>query len=666
MIKLLSISFNNIRCFTDSQTVIFENRNKLVQIDGKNNNTGGSSGAGKSTVFMALDYLLGINELSVTVLQSRLTKKTIEASGKFEIDGKLVEISRSKKSGLSIIFPESPELNVTGNVKLAEEKLEDLIGIPKKIFKKMVHKKQKEKGFFLNMAPKEMYDFLINMLGLSKYIEQIDKISEDIRISKQELLSIDFDNLKSNIEDLKSIKSEKKEPTCEVTQEEFEDLENDISSAELALTIPINAMNLEKESLVKPIKQEIPSELEFERKKIEILKSAAIEEHKRKVTTMMNSQSEFKIRLSQINQNKEDLKRVAIEIKKNKEDVDVIKSAVCPTCTKTWEGEMAEDRLEQLGIEGAKLIKTAMNLKKEIDQEDNYKSNLERLIKILETTRNEDVSSKFDEEISKISKEIDQYDNNYLRQINEYNNNIKEIEGKWMPKIQILHEKCEYLKKINAVKSAIYDSYEKELKNYNKEMVRINSIINEKEESLKKIEEKHKKLEKKISVAEESKRLIKSYTLQSFQETLDLIGETATNILSGVPNTRNTTIYFEGCRETKTGALKDEITAMVTTDGYDKVPLKSFCGGEETAIELAVDLAVIDIIETKAGKGADFYIIDEPFDGLDSVCKESYLGVLEQIETNKKIIIVSHSEELKEMVSDVITVVKDGENSCVL
>ena len=80
MIKLLSLTFNNIRCFTTEQTVVFEGRDKLIQVDGKNNNTGGSSAAGKSTVFMALDYLLGINDISVTILQSRLTKKTIEAS----------------------------------------------------------------------------------------------------------------------------------------------------------------------------------------------------------------------------------------------------------------------------------------------------------------------------------------------------------------------------------------------------------------------------------------------------------------------------------------------------------------------------------------------------------------------------------------------------------
>ena len=167
----------------------------------------------------------------------------------------------------------------------------------------------------------------------------------------------------------------------------------------------------------------------------------------------------------------------------------------------------------------------------------------------------------------------------------------------------------------------------------------------------------------RIPVAEESRRLIKTYVIQTFQETLDLIGNMATDILSGIPNMSSSAIYFEGCKETQSGSIKDEVTAIVNLEGINDIPIKSLSGGERTAIDLAVDLAVIDVIEAKAGKGADFFVIDEPFDGLDSVCKENCLEILKQIDTNKKIIIVDHSSELKEMVSDIITVVKSGETS---
>ena len=170
---------------------------------------------------------------------------------------------------------------------------------------------------------------------------------------------------------------------------------------------------------------------------------------------------------------------------------------------------------------------------------------------------------------------------------------------------------------------------------------------------------------KQLKVAEEAYRLIKTYTIQIFQDTLNLIGDIASDMISNIPNIQNSSIYFEGCKETKSGTIKDEVTPIITLNGHNKIPVKAFSGGEKTAIELAVDLAVIDVIESKAGKGANFFILDEPFNGLDSVCKEACLEVLRQYDTNKKIIMVDHSSELKEMVADVIKIVKDGETSYV-
>ena len=152
--------------------------------------------------------------------------------------------------------------------------------------------------------------------------------------------------------------------------------------------------------------------------------------------------------------------------------------------------------------------------------------------------------------------------------------------------------------------------------------------------------------------------LIKTYTLQIFQETLENIGETATEILGHLHNMSNASIYFEGCKETKSGSIKDEVNAVISKDGSCNVPIKTLSGGERTVVDLAVDLAVIDVIENKAGKGANFFIIDEPFDGLDSEGKEQYLELLQTLNSNKQIILVDHSSELKQMISDVITIEK--------
>ena len=144
---------------------------------------------------------------------------------------------------------------------------------------------------------------------------------------------------------------------------------------------------------------------------------------------------------------------------------------------------------------------------------------------------------------------------------------------------------------------------------------------------------------------------------------MDYIGEQATQIMSKIPNMSSASIYFEGCKEAKNGNIKDEVNPIVNLDGESEIPFKSLSGGEETAIELAVDLAVIDMIEYKTGKGADFFILDEPFTGLDSINSERVMDMLVALDTNKKVIIVDHNESVKSMVNETITIIREGEES---
>lgn len=272
-------------------------------------------------------------------------------------------------------------------------------------------------------------------------------------------------------------------------------------------------------------------------------------------------------------------------------------------------------------------------------------------------------------QISEEKKNAAEHKKRYDEQIEKINMSSKnkelEISSKWDTAINKLQQDIWPLESQIQKMESDKASFEQMMSTYKTEC----DSLKQKIDTYKKFHiEEHKKLEendKKLKVAQEAHRLIKAYTIQVFQDTLNLIGDTATEMISSIPNIQNSSIYFEGCKENKSGTIKDEVTPVITLNGHNKIPIKAFSGGEKTAIELAVDLAVIDIIEAKTGKGANFFILDEPFNGLDSVCKESCLEVLKQYDTNKKIIMVDHSSELKEMVSDVITIVKEGEVSFV-
>lgn len=663
MIELISLSFGNFRSFVDDQHIVFQGRQKLVQVDGRNENTGGSSGAGKTTILMALDYLLGIGDVPSTVLQSRLTKDGIWASGEFIIDGTPVSISRSKKDGLTI---KTSDETISGNVKLAEEKISSLIGLPIKIFKKMVHKKQKEGGFFLNMTPKENYEFLISVLGLEKYIADIDTISEKTTSSLSQVDSLlrFVDLTKSSSLDMERILSEKKEPVAPVSDFEIADLLNKQDSLVAQIDDLKARVNDECRSIESPKVIEIDTS-EINSKIAALVPARA--ELKNKLDGIDQAKTKFEASLNKIPFFVQEAIKIGERISKLKEEKAHIESSQCPTCMQKWIGDSAQDKVANINAEVDSLIGKALALKGQIEEKSQIQDNLTKLLQIRDDINNklsalQDQRAVLDAEKYKMMEDVG---NQNQSNKNAYTQQIDHIEKQARAALDDMNGELNSVRLQLSAAQSKQSSYLDAINQYTKEVATITSILGVKAKEIEMSEEKLEFLKKQIMIADEAKRLIKAYVLQTFQETLDAIGETATNILAAIPNMSTSTVYFEGCKETKTGSIKDEIVAILNTDGNNDVPIKSLSGGERTAIDLAVDLAVIDVIETKASKGANFLFMDEPFDGLDAVCKENCLEILKQIDTNKKIIMVDHSSELKEMVSDVILVVKKGETSSI-
>lgn len=663
MIELLSLQWGNFRSFVDDQHISFENREKLIQIDGMIEGTKGSSGAGKSTIPMALMYLLDLSDLPTTVLQSRLTKDGMWAIGKFRFDGVEVTLSRSKKDGLKI---ELPNETVSGNSKLAEERLEQLIGIPKKIFRKMILKKQKEVGFFLSMTPKEMYEFLISVLGLEIHMTEIQKITENIDVSDKKIndLSREIELTKSSLIDMERILAEKKKPEPTVYEDEIKQLHHGV----LALKANIGALKHEMKEMI----DEVP-------KSQELVADTSV--FNSQIAAIVPTRVELNNKLAGIDQAKVDLEKAinavpfaiaaaekageeVSRIRTNKEHME---KSQCPTCMQAWIGGTLQEQIANADLNIKHFIEEALKQKIIIDQKPQHEESLARLIQIrlgvnAELAALQEQRSALDAQKYKLMEDISRQ-NEALR--NEYKVKVSEIENKVKGTIDKLNEELKQVEIDLSSKESRFNSYVIASAQYEKEVLSLRDVLFKKEGEIASKNLLLGSLRKQITVAQEAKRMIKAFVLETFQDTLDAIGVAASDILAGVPNMATSTIYFEGCKETKSGTIKDEVVAIINMDGNNEVPIKSLSGGEETTTHLAVDLAVIDVIESKVAKGANFYFMDEPFEGLDTLCKENVLEILKQLDTNKTIIMVDHSSELKEMVSDVILVIKKGEVSSI-
>lgn len=680
MLKLLSLHLNNIGRFTKKQHIPFRNLSNLILVDADNKNTGGSSGSGKSTIFNALDYLLGLNDIPNTVLQSRITEEPIEVSGMFLWDDKELTIIRSKH-GLVLNLPNE---TIKGNNRLAEERLDEILAMPRDIFRKILHKRQKEGGFFLQFTPQKMNEFLTDCLGLTNlrtHMETLDDRLKVITEDSQTFISSIASNSASLEATNQAILAIGEPPKEEITEDmlvflvEAKKKADEISKAtHLRHNIEFAALDLEHSEFTM---------VSFDRTRLTQLQQT-LEWHVREVDKEKEFNNNSKNRLleeiayikDKIRELEDDVKRgedTQVVATKKALEIKSIRQNICPTCEQHWDTPILKSKEEEL-LKQIVQLKQFINKGKTSSEEiPNWKQSL---VDSLYT-----VSLKDNEAYPQLEKI-----NEFIRRINEEikterkreEAHAKNEEEKGQETYQVFRNKQTDIRRRHALElqevqgqqsiaNTNYNNAIQKIQNYkiNKaQYVKVNTQLQESAIRLqnqdKELQAGHYKLTKEIQLNQESKRAIKSFMSRSFDYALQYISESATRIIRNIPNMANATIELEGIKETKEGKVKEEVNAVLSMDGDIGVPIKSLSGGERSSIDLAIDLSVIDLIETKTGKGIDLFILDEPFNGLDTVSIEMALEVLRSSNPNKRLILVDHNPEAKEMIDSKITVVRDG------
>jgi DNA repair exonuclease SbcCD ATPase subunit len=677
VLKLRKYSFSGIGRFVEKQTIDLESRSHLIQIDGHNTNTGGSSGAGKSTTVEALAFLLGISEIPATQLQSRITDEPAWVEGEFE--GGIV-ITRSKKDGLTI---QTPEGSVSGNSKLAEEKLDEIIGVNRELLKTMCYKRQKQGGFFLNLTPKQSYDFLMQCLDLKDFQNKIIKL-DDVVKNKYKPKKIELESsvktLNEAVDQLRGLLSQKTPPQKEEQDDSslrtnVEDLKSKIDSLKQEKDRSLNKVGPKPEFV--PMSFEKDQELNNINNQISELKAIISNNINNKNTEIQQASSAiFKIRehVKELNQ----LKNKAVEldsfVQNLRGELQHLEAGNCPTCLRLWETEENTQRMRQVGNQIESNKKTIEEYLKEVQKIPHYKMMEKKAEELLQNRTDRIINVLEEKDLSELQEKqralMNEKENikstanqDHLNRVNEWNYKVLNINQKYQDESSGLETQANHLRheieKIQLKKKNYLQAleiYEKDCKNI-KDKISLNS-----DELQKQIIEL-RTLEKNILLSEESIRLIKNFTLQKFQDTLNYIGHRATEIINLIPNMANAVIFFENSKETKSGNVKNEVNAVINLEGDSSVPIKTLSGGERTSADFAIDLAVGEMIENMTQKGVNFFIIDEGFDGLDSISKIQCLEILKSLNTDKKILMVDHSSEVKEMVYDTIIVKRIGEKS---
>lgn len=683
MLQLKTLKFSGIGRFVEEQTIDFTQLGSLVQLDGLNRNTNGSSGAGKSTVFNALDFLLGLNDLPNTTLQSRVTKNGISVTGEFAWDDKELVIKRTKK-GLSIkIGADDP---IEGSSKLAEEKLDEILAMPRNLFRQILHKRQKEGGFFLNLTPKQTHDFLTDSLELGAFRVKLmaaEKKAKEIELTlvdrTTELVSVNS-FLKATQDAQASLGTA---PTCEVTRESILELKRLVDDSETVMN-ELNRTHVAESNTLALLRPQVNIK-PFDRSQIEQLEaklrdlgkraeqlSVAEQSRQTDVSKQLTAIKVEKVKLDNLvaqgTRAHQDAVAIASEIKRIRENI-------CPTCEQHWNTESSKTKESSL-LDKVKALKDVIAAGKKAEEDlVPLKLRISELEPMLRPQKiegldvllaeqhqiNEQLKAEREKEKSHQGSEVAKS----RALMDEHNKKCYELQNKQLGEAQVSRNAYNIAKSAFDSSVAKFKAFDEAKKRFDFQSHQLNDKVAKYSADKAQLEEKIKEIESERDLAQEAQKVIKSFISCSFDDSLEYISEVATRMIRSIPNMANATIQLEGVKETKAGSVKEEVNAVINMDGEEGVPIKSLSGGERTAVDLGIDFAVIDLIENRTSKGIDIFILDEPFNGLDTPCVEMALELLRNTNLNKKVFIVDHNPEVKQMVQSRVLVTRDGEQSTV-
>lgn len=122
-------------------------------------------------------------------------------------------------------------------------------------------------------------------------------------------------------------------------------------------------------------------------------------------------------------------------------------------------------------------------------------------------------------------------------------------------------------------------------------------------------------------------------------------------------------MHFSTQRELKSkkDEVRDEITIKVNIEGNDDVTPSS---GQRTKMNIATDLALMDLVASREGGCLDLLMIDEVLDGLDDEGSERVLALLHELRGRRSsIYVISHGSTMAEIFEHGIKVVKEDKVS---
>jgi DNA repair exonuclease SbcCD ATPase subunit len=688
----LSLKLKNFMCY-ESANLDFSKFESALIVGKINNNLDISNGAGKSSIFNAIEYAL-FNDFGDIKLDKivRDGQQSCSVEFEFNLSGLNYKIVRGRTAkGTATVqlfeFCNSDWKDLSGRRNSdVEEQIKKLIKINSKSFRNSTHFVQHDFSGITNSKTQERKNILKQIFDLSIYTK-LEKLA------KEKLSTLQKESIKLN-----AVLEANQDP-----ESSLEKLQLSLANVQINLQEPtkslseinekIEQISIEKNSILEKIKLDSANLPVLESKLKELnLKLLNLQESLKSDNLKLNSLIQNKIKNEEkltlikepTDKYEQDLKSLKLEIENDLKllrncDVNcqtihnqiiTLENALdiseCQTCLQTVPTAHSEkiqkeyDSLVKLKSEETeKLNKISEKIK---DKKINEKK-LESLI----NSQNADIKNIYiiNNDLSLINNNIINIKDSIKYKEDNILNINKEIEELILEKSKIS------LDNININKNK-YNSLDVNLKNckntkndllfqidsFNKELSKLETLIDQKKELI----NTNKEIRNKLSLLEEELNIY-PLIVEAFSTT-GIPSFIINNLLNEVQEKAN---LF--CTKIKPGLQIQFILNKENSSGeeVDTLDIKYYYNGQEReysqlsgamkfnatfSIKLALSIIIQEVLETEI----KFFLFDEIDSSLDKFSSNEFVNVVKELQNDYKILLITHGDSLKDKFTNKIIV----------
>lgn len=125
-------------------------------------------------------------------------------------------------------------------------------------------------------------------------------------------------------------------------------------------------------------------------------------------------------------------------------------------------------------------------------------------------------------------------------------------------------------------------------------------------------------------------------------------------------------LEFTTQQQLKNGTNKDKFSVSITNENGDD-DYKGNSGGEKKRIDIAINMALQDLMQSRSNKSIDLIVYDEVFESLDEVGSEAVIHLLqEKANTCGTVLVVTHNYDLKKLFTKSLVIQKHGGKTSII